>query len=399
MKIVKKCICHPISMRVLTVGLNFISNVLINRSLGIEMKGQMTRIQNYANFFQLLFNFGLCYAYPMLIRKNGERQAKSQIVTMIWLQTFFCVFVTAVITCCNYAPENVMIALLFVSMLCNNQMVFIALIDDIKARNRILLISTSTYVLLNGLAIIFAPGNLYIVISFLVIKYIVEILICSQNFSYFNFSLNCIDRENIKSTLAIGIPTAIIAVLISCNYNIDIFMLDWMKCNDIQVGIFGVAYSLSNMLWFIPDAFKEMVYNRLVRENGYRFVLRYIFLNMFFCCIICIGFMVLGRWFLFFVYGEEYISAYRVCVTLFIGIIPMVAFKLIHPIYINHGRVVPVAILLSIAVLVNMILSYFLIPRAGAFGAALACTGSYSVCGLMFFVMFYFDYHKREGAS
>lgn len=396
MRNLKKLVYHPITIRIITVALNFIANVLINRSLGIEMKGQMTRIQNYANIFQLIFNLGICYAYPMLIQKFGGKKARIQIVTLIWIQTFICTLITSIILCCNFSVENLITSALFIAMLCNGQIVFIALIDNIKERNRVLLLSTIGYILLNAIAIVVAPGNLYLILAFLIAKYLVEVFIYGFKLSYFTFSIKSLDNDFLKLTLSIGIPTAVVAVLISCNYNIDIFMLDWFKCSDTQVGIFGVAYSLSNMLWFIPDAFKEMIYNRTARENKYRFVLKYIFINMLLCAIICIGFGVLGEWFLSFVYGSEYIAAYDVCITLFIGIIPMVAFKLIHPIYINNGRVVPVVFLLTISVLTNFIFSYFLIPQKGAFGAALACVGSYSICGLMFFIMFYNDYCRKE---
>jgi len=191
-----------------------------------------------------------------------------------------------------------------------------------------------------------------------------------------------------------GIPTAVLAILISCNYNIDIFMLNWMGSGDVQVGMYGVAYSLSNMMWFIPDAFKEMIYSRTAKESNFRFVLNYIVVNMAFCLCICIGFAVLGKWFLGFVYGEEYKAAFNVCLTLFVGIVPMVAFKLIHPIYVNTGKSFAVVILLLIAVVVNIVLSYILIPVYGAYGAAIASVVSYSVCGLLFLGKFYFDYCK-----
>lgn len=392
MKHIKNLIFHPISIRILTVALNFISNVLINRSLGIEVKGQMTRIQNYANFLQILLNFGLCYAYPSLIQKYGTKRAKPFLITLIWIQVIFFGGVTGIISIFYSDIYNFISSVLFIVMLCESQIVFMALIDDIKSRNKVLLISTVGYILANFFAIILVPGNLYVVLTLLILRYAVEIAICSYRCSYFTFSPKSINKEYVKNTLLIGVPTAVVAALISCNYNIDIFMLDIYSCSDIQVGMFGVAYSLSNMLWFIPDAFKEMVYNRTVNEKKYTFVLKYVFSNMLICIFICVGFLVLGKWFLGFVYGEEYIAAFGVCLTLFIGIIPMVAFKLIHPIYINNGRVIPVAILLSISVIINIILGSFLIPINGAFGAALSCVGSYFVCGFMFFVMFYRDY-------
>ena len=78
--------------------------------------------------------------------------------------------------------------------------------------------------------------------------------------------------------------------------------------------------------------------------------------------------------------------------TLFIGIIPMVAFKLIHPVYVNDGRSIIVVLLLTISVLTNIAVSYILIPAYGAFGAAIASVISYSVCGFLFYLKFSHDY-------
>lgn len=183
------------------------------------------------------------------------------------------------------------------------------------------------------------------------------------------------------------------AILISCNYNLDIMMLNWMKSGDIQIGIYGVAYSLSNMLWIFPDVFKELIYNKTAQSVAdSKFVLKYIALNMLICIMICVGFMLFGRLFLSVFYGKQYIEAFRTTMTLFIGIIPMVSFKLIHPIYVNEGRSILVALLLTVAVISNIVSSYLLIPLYGAFGAAISSVIAYSVCGALFFIKYWKDY-------
>ena len=70
----------------------------------------------------------------------------------------------------------------------------------------------------------------------------------------------------------------------------------------------------------------------------------------------------------------------------------MIAFKLIHPIYVNNGKAKIIIYLLSISVIVNIISSWILIPNWGAFGAATASVISYTICGILFFVKFYYDF-------
>ena len=391
MNIIAKYFFSPVSIRIFTVGLNFISNVLINRSLGLALKGQYTTILNYANFLQLFLNLGICYAYPLLRKKEGEEKSKEIILTIIWLQAIIFVSVSCIISACTEI-EVMVIALLSTVLIVNSQLVFIALIDDLKSRNLILLSSTILFIICNIICIVLAPGQLYLIVLLLIGKYFYEILAVVKFNNYAVFSLKSINREVLLTVIKIGLPTAVLAVLISCNYNIDIFMLNWMKSGDKQVGIYGVAYSLTNMLWIIPDAFKELIYNRTAREDNYRFVTKCIFANMAICVIISIGFWILGKWFLGFVYGDEYIVAFDVSMTLFCGIIPMIAFKLIHPIYVNKGKSFVVVLLLCIAVVANIISSWILIPKHGAFGAAIASVISYTICGLLFFAKYRKDY-------
>lgn len=372
--------------------MSFFSNVLINRSLGIELRGQYTTIVNYANFLQLVLNLGICYTYPSIKKEKGEVYTRELISTIIWLQTFFLILGLVIAIVNNPSYNIIFIFILSIALITNNQLNFIALLDDIKRRNILLLSSTCLYILMNFLAIIFFPGNLYIVIILLVIKYIYEVISICISYKYCVFNLSIINRKIIMNILKNGIPMAILSILISCNYNIDIFMLNWMKSGDIEIGIYGVAYSLTNILWIFPDAFKEMVYHKTTTNSNYFIVIKYIIINIIFNICIYIGFLILGTWFLNIVYGEQYIIAFKVTLILFFGVIPMIAFKLIHPIYVNNGKAKIIIYLLSISVIVNIISSWILIPNWGAFGAATASVISYTICGILFFVKFYYDF-------
>lgn len=392
---VKKYLLSPITIRILTVGLNFIANVLINRSLGLSLKGQYTTILNYANFLQLFLNMGICYAYPLIRNKDGEESAKKTLLTIIWIQTIVFSIGSCAVYIIHAEIRTLMIVILSTVMICNSQIVFIALIDNIKKRNLFLLSSTVLFIICNAICILIVPGKLYIVVGVLIVRYLYELIVIVKVNHYNIFSLESLDKEKVVAILKIGLPTAVLAVLISCNYNIDIFMLNWMNSGDTQVGIYGVAYSLTNMLWIIPDAFKELIYNKSAREDNFTYVMKCIFANMGLCIAISLGFLLLGRWFLGVVYGQEYTVAFNVTLTLFVGVIPMVAFKLIHPIYVNKGKSGIVVMLLCIAVWANIISSWMLIPAYGAFGAAIASVISYAICGVLFF----FKYKKDYGAK
>ena len=386
-----KYIFSPVSIKLFTVGINFFSNVLINRYLGLALKGQYTLILNYANFLQLFLNLGICYAYPMLINKEGE-DSKKTVVTIIWLQTIVFIFCSIIALLISPNITMLMIVLLSTVMICNSQITFLALIDDIKRRNFVILSSSVLFLICNFICYFVAPGFIYVTVLLLFFRCLYEIIVLTKNNKYAFFSFHYIDKKRIISTLKVGLPTSVLAILISCNYNIDIFLLDWMNCGDTQIGIYGVAFSLSNMLWIVPDAFKELIYHKSTREDNYNFVMKCIFANMLLCFVITFAFCFLGKWFLGIVYGQEYTVAFDVSLVLFCGVIPMVAFKLIHPIYVNKGRASVVLILLFIAVVSNIASSLFLIPRYGSLGAAAASVISYTICGILFYLKFKKDY-------
>ena len=137
----------------------------------------------------------------------------------------------------------------------------------------------------------------------------------------------------------------------------------------------------------------EIMYNRAAKKDNPKEVILAILCNMTICIIVLIGFIFLGKWFLNTMYGSDFIASYPLVLTLFIGTLPMVLYKLIHPIYIANGRTKTVVTLLAIAVLINIIGDVVLIPEFKGMGAAVSSVISYMICGVIFFVKFKVDYH------
>lgn len=190
----KKIVHSPVSIRLLTVGLNFISGVLINRSLGLELKGQYTTITNYANFVQLLVNSGICYIYPVLKREN-ETRAKDAVSTLIWIQTLLMILISAITLCFLHNLRTLQIAILSTLLICNSQIVFIALIENINKRNMILLYSTVLYIFFNVIMFIFKRGELNVIIGALAIRYLFEIIMCGMQGKIFSLDVKLINNN------------------------------------------------------------------------------------------------------------------------------------------------------------------------------------------------------------
>lgn len=388
----KRVIGSSISIRLASVCIGFVSSVLVNRALGLELRGTYTTVYTYATLLQTVLNLGVAFSYSPLAKEYGKRTAKVALTTIIWIQTALCLVVS--VGCCLVldAGRAIEIAVLTAVLVANGQIVFLALLEDIRSRNMTLLVSAIVYCLGNVLVMIFASNSFEFIFALLVARLVFETLACAKCAHLFVFDVHSINARILLNVLRIGIPTAMLAALIQCNYNIDVVIMNALGSDDIQIGIFGVAYTLSNMLWFIPDAFKELVYYDSARNVAARRTLALVIVNMAICLLICIFFAIFGADFLSLMYGEEYRVAFQSVMTVFVGIIPMVVFKLIHPIYVNSGRSQIIAVLLLVSVGVNAIAAINLIPQYGAFGAAISTVLSYSVCGTLVLFVFMRDY-------
>lgn len=390
--IIKRAAKSSISIRLLSICFGFVSSVLINRALGIELRGVYTTVYTYATLLQAVLNLGLAFSYAPLAKEYGFERAKSALATVIWAQALLCALVAAAF--CVFFGEGraFEVAVLASALVVNGQMVFLALLGDIRSRNNILLGSSILYCIGNTAIMLFVPECFEAVFALLIARLLLEVVLCAKQQQLFMVDLRSVDCGILGKMLSYGIPTALLAALIQCNYNIDVVVMNALGASDVQLGIFGVAYTLSNMLWFIPDAFKELVYYDSARGVAARRTLALIGANVVVCLAVCIGFAFLGNDFLGIAYGDEYRIAFSTVMTVFIGIVPMVVFKLVHPIYVNEGKALKIVVPLVISIALNAAVAAALIPEYGAFGAALATVAAYAACGLMILAIFMRDY-------
>lgn len=395
LKILKKFFYSTVSVRLLSIGLNFLGSILVNRTLGLELRGEYTTVYTYANLLQSIVNLGIIYAYVPFREKVGEEKAREVIYSLIWIQLIFCLLGSGVFLLISFSLTNLFICALMSAMVINCQIVFLALIQDIDYRNKVLLLCSAVYLLANVVIYLFFDKALYLILCCLIGKYLIEAFFCMKGGSIGPLHLQCLSWGDVLYVMRNGLPTAVLAILITLNYNVDVILLNGLNAGDYEVGLFGVAYTLSNMLWFIPDAFKEYVFNRSARANISGLVLILVGANMLICAFICLIFAVFGKMLLALLYGVEFSAAYQVTLVVFLGIIPMVAFKLIHPLYVNSGRSLTVVVLLGVSVLANGIAAFLLIPAQGALGAAIATVLAYSLCGLLFCTRYVKDYQIK----
>ncbi len=70
-----------VSYKLICVAIGFVNSILINRCLGVSLRGEYTTIMNWASLLQLMLNLGIGTTYPAFKRKYPN-EAKSMFTTI-----------------------------------------------------------------------------------------------------------------------------------------------------------------------------------------------------------------------------------------------------------------------------------------------------------------------------
>ncbi len=376
--------------KLIVVVLSFVNSILINRCLGVELRGSYTTITNWASLMQLFLNLGIGTAYPAIKRRYPEK-SKAVFSTLALLMAFSYAVVFFIIGIFLKTDARYALIIAYTSTV-ENLIIFVAIVEDVKRRNKVNIATAFIHTLVLLIVFIFLKRNLYAVLWAVIIDHLVlggTLVIVNR---IWDFNIKLIDKPLLVEIFKIAIPAMLMNMLMYLNYHADVLFLSGITKNNYVVGLYGTAVTLGNMLWIIPDAFKDILYNRAAKKDNPEEVIATIAVNILICFVILIGFVILGKWFLGFMYGQDFVAAYPLVLLLFVGTFPMVLYKLIHPIYIANGKTGIVVLLLSIAVMANLVGNMILIPLYAGVGAAVSSIVSYMICGVAFYIKFKHDY-------
>ena len=385
----------PVGFKLTCVIIGFVNSILINRCLGVALRGEYTLITNWASLLQLFLNLGIGSAYPAFKRRKGK-SAKKIFATITFLISLFYGLIVIIAIPFSTMQVKYVILIAFITTV-ENLLVFIAIVEDVTKRNAINILTASFHtIVLVGIFLLFRQ-NLHAMMVAILFDHIVLCVAFVVVYKTYEIDLREINFNLLKEVFYVAIPAMLMNMLMYLNYHADVLFLGALTNNSVEVGLYGTAVTLGNMLWIIPDAFKDVIFNRAAKKDNPKEILFAIMINFLLCLVIIVGFLFCGRCFLWLMYGEDYVDAYPLVLLLFIGTLPMILYKLIHPIYIANGNTGVVVRLLGIAVGVNIIGNFLLIPEFAGKGAAISSVVSYSICGIAFYRRFKKDYDIKSG--
>lgn len=391
-KVLKNEYFVSVSVKIMLVLLSFINSMIINRYLGTYDKGIYAYILNFSNILNLILGLGIGQSYIFFKRKYGE-EIKQKFVNIFWFQLFLYVFVLIII---NIFTNNYIINVaIIISILIefNSQVIFVSLIYNVNYRNIISLISTLFYTIILLVIYFRFNKNLNIAILSIFLRYAFDSVYSIVKFKLLPNTLK-IDFMLIKEILKFSMFPMLASLMIIFNYSIDTIILK-IFVNYDSIGIYSLGVTLAGMIWIIPDAFKDVLFNKTAKDDSILEIKFAIKANVCLCVIIIIGFWIFGRSFISFVYGKDFVNAYNVSLILFFGCIPMIFFKLINTLYISIGKQQFTFFVLLISVLSNIVFNFITIPFWNIEGSALSSVISYSICGIIFLVSFKHKYNLK----
>lgn len=376
---------NSVFSKVFLIVLSFINSILINRYLGPELRGEYAIILNLTNIIAVILGFNITSSYPYFLRKYKENISEKIINTVI-IQMFIYLFIIFIIYIIGSRSSIIDLLLISIIVQFSNQLDFITIIKNINKRNKLINISGLFQTILLFILYLFTSENIKYVIAVLICFHLTRILLyCWSN--KIKFSLNSNSDLRVKEIIKFSFFPTVTSLLTILNYNMDVIILDFFVGKK-DIGLYSLAVTLASMLWIIPDAFKDVFFNKTAKNDSILSLVLSIKINIYISLIVIILFTFIGNEFINLVYGSDFGGSFYVCLILISGTIPMIFFKLISTLYQAIGKQHYSFWILALSVLINFVINILLIPLYGIYGAAISSVFSYLICGLIMMYTF-----------
>ena len=187
------------------------------------------------------------------------------------------------------------------------------------------------------------------------------------------------DLSLLRRMIAYGIKFHIAILAAAIIFRADLLVVNHFR-GSAEAGVYSVATQFGMLLMLLPGVIATMLFPRVTAEQDQHgettsLVTRYTTFVTFFCCLAAVPFSLL----LPVIYGVEFTESSRLLLIL----LPGVYLVGVESVLVQHfnalglPRIIPVYWVVTLVI--NLALVFWLVPRLGAHGAALASTASYAL--------------------
>ena len=187
------------------------------------------------------------------------------------------------------------------------------------------------------------------------------------------------DASLLAQMIRYGIKFHIAILAAAIIFRADLLVVNHFR-GAAEAGVYSVATQFGMLLMLLPGVIGTLLFPRVTAEQDQQgettsLVTRYTTFVTFFCCLAAVPFSFL----LPLIYGAEFTDASRLLLIL----LPGVYLVGLESVLVQHfnatglPRIIPVYWVVTLVV--NLAVVFWLVPRMGAQGAALASTASYAL--------------------
>jgi O-antigen/teichoic acid export membrane protein len=203
---------------------------------------------------------------------------------------------------------------------------------------------------------------------------------------WFPLPLHTVVPASVLTLMTFGVQTGLADLISYFNYRVDVLVLEWLR-GSAEVGVYSVAVTIAEGLWFISSAIGVAIYARvgqLPKQQAAELTARSMRHAVFLLVLIGVGLGLVAGVVMPLLFGSEYNAAVTAFRLLLPGVMIFGMGRIFSTYFTNAlGRPRVPLLIAGTSLAISLPLSLLLIPRFGMNGAALATSISYTASMLL----------------
>ena len=253
--------------------------------------------------------------------------------------------------------------------------------EDVKTRNIIVLTPGIVNIILTIILVAVIRLDLFGVLVATLISNVIGGLLCYYFLSKESKLRLRFNAKIFFESIKFGVIPFLALLVMNLNYRADMFLVKYYL-NDTAVGLYGLAVSIVEKIWLLPEAIGIILFARVSRvgeEESSKLTPVICRLSILVSAIMGMILFWSADYIVPVVYGKEFKDAVQPLMVLLPGVVAMTIFLVLNGHLTGQGKAKVTLYVFSGSLILNIGLNMIWIPLFGITGAALASTVSYSL--------------------
>lgn len=378
----------------LIVALNLLLGVLTARVLGPERRGVLTLVMTLPLTLVYFADLGISQANVYFLGRS-KRPESSVVANSVFIAFVVGTVVGGVVwslrgvvlnTLLDDLPSRYLLAILLLLpwlLLYAYWMAILRARQEFQLFNVLRLLMPLALLICTALALLVFQGGIgWAVVAYLVGNVLavgISLLVVGR---FVRLKL-AFDWPLARESLVYGLKSYLQNLIGHLTYRLDIYLVA-LFLPPSQIAFYGIATSIAEMSWYIPNAVGMVLFPKLsnaVEERIHPLTAETCRHTLAITSLTTIGVTGLGVIVIPLLYGADYRPAVVPLIALAPGVVAMSLYKILTRNFSSRDRQQVSVLIAGLGLALNVALDAVLIPRLGVIGAALASSCAYSAVG------------------